>query len=71
MAYVDPNYKYKKEFIKAVKDGVINHYAYNPSGMFPQQQNGREVIEGPHAPKAHSWYASVILKDGIVVKVLK
>jgi hypothetical protein len=66
MAYVDPNYKTKKEFITAVKAGIL-HYPYNPSGMFPQRQNGTDVIEGPHYPKPHKWYSSVVLRDGIVV----
>ncbi len=66
MAYVDPNYKSKKEFVTAVKSGVV-HYPYNPSGMFPQRQNGNDVIEGPHYPKPHKWYAAVVIKDGVVV----
>lgn len=69
MAYVDPNYPSKKAFKEAVAAGV-QHRPYNPSGMFPQPQNGTEVIEGPHNPKPHRWYAQVLLRDGIVVKVL-
>lgn len=66
MSYVDPNYKSKKEFITAVKAGV-KHYTYNPSGMFPTPSNGTDVIEGPHYPKPHKWYASVVVKDGIII----
>ena len=68
MAYVDPNYKTKKMFKEAVAAGV-QHSPYNPSGMFPQPQNGSEVIEGPHYPKPHRWYASVTLTDGVVTSV--
>ena len=68
MAYVDPNYKSKKAFKEAVAAGVV-HRPYNPSGMFPQKRDGSDTVEGPHYPKAHSWHASVVLKDGIVVKV--
>lgn len=69
MAYVDPNYKTKKEFKAAVLAGVT-HETYNPSGMFPVKQDGEDVIEGPHYPKPHSWYARVRVENGRVVKVL-
>lgn len=65
MSYVSPNYKTKKEFIQAVKDGV-KHATFNPSGMFPTTQNGSDTVEGPHYPKPHKWYASVTVENGIV-----
>ena len=68
MAYVDPDYKTKKAFKEAVASGV-EHRPYNPSGMFPQTQNGRDTVEGPHYPKPHSWYAVVMIVDGVVTKV--
>lgn len=68
MAYVDPNYKSKKDFKAAVDSGVI-HRPYNPSGMFPVTDNGRISIEGPHYPKPHKWYASCDVEDGIITKV--
>ena len=66
MAYVDPNYKTKKEFLESVKAGK-QHRIYNPSGMFPKTQNGTSTVEGPHYPKPHKWYSSVVVKDGIVI----
>jgi hypothetical protein len=68
MAYVDPNYRTKKEFSEAVRNGV-KHRPYNPGGMFPTIMEGIIVIEGPHYPKPHKWYASCIVKDGIIVSV--
>jgi hypothetical protein len=68
MAYVDPNYPSKKAFKEAVLAGVV-HRPYNPSGLFPTTQNGTTVIEGPHYPKPHRWYASVEVVNGVVVKV--
>ena len=68
MAYVDPDYRTKREFKAAVQAGTV-HRTYNPSGMFPVTQNGSDVVEGPHYPKPHAWYASVEVKDGAVVKV--
>lgn len=66
MSYVTPNYKTKKEFVEAVKAGK-QHETYNPSGMFPTTRNGNDVVEGPHYPQPHRWFASVQIIDGIVV----
>lgn len=66
MAYVDPNYRTKKEFLAAVKAGQELR-PYNPSGIFPQKQNGDDVVEGPHNPEPHRWYAAVRLVDGVIV----
>ena len=68
MAYVDPNYKTKKAFKLAVLEGK-QHRTYNPSGMFGTVQDGRDVVEGPHYPRPHMWYASVDVKDGVVIRV--
>ncbi len=68
MSYVSPNYKTKKAFKEAVANGVI-HRPYNPSGMFPVEQNGSDCIEGPHYPQPHKWYAEVKVVNGVVVSV--
>lgn len=68
MSYVDPDYQTKKAFKEAVKAGV-EHRTYNPSGMFSVKQYGRDVVEGPHYPKPHRWYAEVEVRDGIVISV--
>ena len=69
MSYVDPNFKSKKDLKAAVASGAQLR-TYNPSGLFPTPQNGSDVIEGPHYPKPHRWYAAVQVRDGIVVKVV-
>lgn len=43
--------------------------AFSP-GPFPCPTNGRVALEGPHYPKAHTWYANVEVTDGIVTKVI-
>jgi hypothetical protein len=68
MAYVDPDYRTKKEFKQAVKDGV-KHIPYINGFIFKAIQNGREVIEGPHYPKPHTWYATATIKNGLVTEV--
>lgn len=66
MSYVNPNYKTKKEFVEAVKAGR-KHETFNPSGI-GTTQNGNDVVEGPHFPQPHRWYASVVVQNGIVIK---
>lgn len=67
MAYVQPNFKTKKAFKEAVKDGK-QVTVFSP-GPFGCNENGAEYIEGPHYPEPHRWYAQVVVKDGVVVKV--
>jgi hypothetical protein len=66
--YVRPNYKSKKELKEAVKRGDRVE-VFSP-GPFPAKRDGRESVEGPHYPEPHKWYASVEVKDGVVVKVI-
>ena len=67
MAYVDPNFKTKK----ALKEAVAAHKyvtVYSP-GPFPVKMNGSVAVEGPHYPQPHTWYATVEVVDGCVIKV--
>lgn len=68
MAYVDPNFKSKKELKAAVAEGK-EVFVFSP-GPFGCKQDGREFIEGPHYPKPHTWYAQVEVKAGQVIKVI-
>ena len=52
---------------EAVKNGErVTLFA---PGMGTPKENGTEYVEGPHYPKPHKWYASVTVKDGIVISV--
>jgi len=65
--YVERNFKTKKAFKEAVENGEkLTIYA---PGLGEPRQNGSEYIEGPWYPEPHRWYATVEMKDGIVVKV--
>jgi hypothetical protein len=66
MSYVRRDFQTKKDFIESVKAGVRLE-TYNPSGMFPAPTDGLDVIEGPHYPRCHKWYATVRVKDGVVI----
>lgn len=65
--YSSKNFKTKKEFKTAVLAGEkIELYA---PGLGSPVRDGKEVVEGPWYPKPHTWYASVVMKDGVVVSV--
>ena len=66
--YVRPNYASKKLLKDAIKGGDAVE-AFSP-GPFPCPTDGIVAIEGPHFPKAHSWYAQVKVEAGRVVKVI-
>ncbi len=63
------NFKTKKAMKKAFDDGQTIE-VYQPGGNFEGQSNGEVAIEGPHYPAPHSWYASVLIKDREIVKII-
>lgn len=67
--YTVINFKSKKAMKEAVAEGKQIE-VFQPGGLFPGTMNGRTAIEGPHYPAAHTWYASVEVKDGIITKVI-
>lgn len=65
--YTVTNYKTKKALKEAVTNGdEVRLFA---PGYGAPKTNGTEYVEGPHAPAMHAWYASVTMRDGIVIKV--
>lgn len=80
MAYTVTNFKTKKALKENVEawiknpverwEGEFSVHCYQP-GLGPDLNNftGKICLEGPHYPAAHTWYAEVELKDGIVIKV--
>ena len=69
MAYTDKDYTSKKALREDFNTGKRIH-CYQPGGMFPLS-TGRSTIEGPHYPKPHKWYASVLIdENGYVTKIL-
>jgi hypothetical protein len=66
--YASVNFKTKKAFREAVEAGK-KITVYQP-GPFPDNRfQGTASVEGPWYPQPHKWYATVTLKDGVVVKV--
>lgn len=68
MAYVDPNFKTKKDLIQAVKQGKAV-YVFQP-GMGQVEVDGVNSVEGPHFPEPHRWWARVECRGCKVIKVL-
>jgi len=71
--YTHQNFKSKKALKEAVAAGQ-QIGIFQPNQMFPNPQaepnyTGNAAVEGPHYPKPHSWYASVELVNGKIVKV--
>jgi hypothetical protein len=67
MVHIDPDFKTKKEFLEALKNGR-EIYIFSP-GPFPAPKNGRVTIEAP--AEYHKWYCQVEIKDGRVIRVIK
>lgn len=82
--YTTRNFKTKREFKAAVaaynetqaySDNGIDALRvkpvtlWSPGGLGTPNTNGVEFVEGPHFPAPHTWYAQVVVKDGIVIKV--
>jgi len=68
MAYTNKNYKTKKQMKEDFKNG-IQIPVYQPGFFGPDIQDGLCAIEGPHYPAPHTWYASVEVKDGVIIKI--
>ena len=69
--YASGNPKTKKELKAWVAEGrEVRAFLLNSEWTgFKTATDGPEVVEGPHYPKPHRWYAAVTLKDGLIVKV--
>lgn len=69
MSYTVTNFRTKKALKEALASGAELE-CYQP-GLGPDLEHftGRVSLEGPHYPKAHTWYASAELVDGKIVKV--
>lgn len=71
--YTNPDFATKKALKQAVKDGVrVTVFAPFLGPKLPgyvMPDDCTVAVEGPHAPKPHTWYAEVTVKGGVIVKV--
>lgn len=69
MAYTTFNFRTKKALKEAIANGE-QVTAFQPGPFGPDlPADGKVYLEGPHYPEPHKWYASAILKDGVVTQV--
>lgn len=73
--YTVINFKTKSALKHAVKEwrekgGIpVEVYSPGPGKNWPIE-DGKHVVEGPHSPDAHTWYAAVLVQGRIITKVL-
>jgi len=65
--YTTVDFKTKKALKEAVLAG--EKLTICAPGLGIPILNGTAYLEGPHYPKPHSWYAQVIMQNGIIIKV--
>jgi hypothetical protein len=56
MVHIRPDFKTKKSFLEAYKQGV-KIYVFDPAGIFPLRCCQWGIIEAP--AERHKWYLSV------------
>ena len=67
--YVNPNFPTKKALKEAVNAGQrVTIFQAGPFGG-NEPETGIVTVEGPHYPKPHTWYATVEVRDGLVIRV--
>ena len=69
--YTETDYQTKRELRAAVTAGDrVPIFQPGPFARPRETYTGEYCVEGPHFPKAHTWYARVRAVAGVVVKVL-
>jgi len=60
-------YKTKKD----LKESVGKRFQYVETSMFGNEfkPDGENIVVGPDAYRSRKWYAKVVCKDGVIVKV--
>lgn len=67
--YTHTNYKTKKALKDAVAAGEkVTYFQPGPFGG-DELRDGKIQIEGPHFPKAHTWYAECTVENGYITNV--
>lgn len=63
MAYTVTNFKTKKALREALANGDVIP-VYQPGPFGPDVKDGWTLLEGPHYPEPHRWYASGFIEAG-------
>lgn len=70
MTYTVTNFRTKKALKEALASGQEIR-VFQPGPFGPDVQDGKVYLEGPHYPEPHRWYASGVVKNGVLVKLDK
>ena len=65
--YTKTNFKTKKALKDAIVQGEQVTVCFSRIGE--DIKDGIAFVEGPHFPEAHTWYAKVELRNGVIIKV--
>lgn len=73
--YTDTNFKTKKALKEAVKTSEVTVWSraaslYGMGGNSAKESFTKPVkiyLEGPHYPAPHTWYASAMIQNGIIM----
>lgn len=65
--YTATNFRTKKE-LKIALEAKGSLDVFQP-GLGTVPENGVVYLEGPHYPEPHKWYATGVMKDGMLVKI--
>ncbi len=68
MAYTEINFKTKAALKKALANGEKIR-VFQPGPFGSKIPDGICYLEGPHYPEPHQWYASAVIKNGLVTKL--
>ena len=66
--YTTTDFKTKKALKEAIAAGV-EVGVYQPGPFNRCALNETVTLEGPHYPKPHTWYATAVVKNGLIVSV--
>jgi len=69
--YCSGNPKTKTELKRRVAAGEQITVYSNAPGIANPPLNGKVFVEGPHAPAFHTWYGTVLVESGVIVKVVE
>jgi len=68
MSYTVIDFKTKKALKEAFARGEQIE-VYQPRLLGPKALNGVAHLEGPHYPEPHTWNATAIVKDNIIIRL--
>lgn len=64
--YTTINFKSKKALKEALAKGD-RITVFQPGPFGPDAKDGMVALEGPHYPESHRWYASAMVKGGVIM----